>query len=113
MVPVFPLSNTYLLKASITMLLALFWWIFVYQRVLHFQLVDAALKCYYPDGSEAEGDSPCDPDADVSFCCRSSSDSSCLNNLLCQDGTGRVIRGSCSDQSWSDPACPQYCLSEF
>ncbi|KAI0468270.1 hypothetical protein F4859DRAFT_491027 [Xylaria cf. heliscus] len=88
------------------------WWMVLIQCLIHFRLVDAAAsKCYYPDGSAATGDSPCNPNADVSACCGSSSDSTCLNNNLCEDGKGRVIRGSCSDQSWSDPACPRYCLS--
>ncbi|KAI1346521.1 hypothetical protein F5Y01DRAFT_297621 [Xylaria sp. FL0043] len=90
----------------------LLWCIVVYQWAIHFRLVNASLQCYYPNGEKSESDSPCNPDADASFCCSSSSDSSCLNNLLCQDGTGRVIRGSCTDQTWTDPACPQYCLSE-
>ncbi|KAI0505612.1 hypothetical protein F5B22DRAFT_627124 [Xylaria bambusicola] len=87
------------------------WCIIAYQWAIHFRLVNASLQCYYPNGEKADGDSPCNPDADASFCCGSSSDNSCLNNLLCQDGIGRVIRGSCTDQSWTDPACPKYCLS--
>ncbi|GAW22810.1 hypothetical protein ANO14919_123530 [Xylariales sp. No.14919] len=92
----------------------LYWWMVLSQSLIYFRLIDAAAsKCFYPDGSEATGDSPCNPDAEVSACCGSSSDSTCLSNSLCEDGSGRVIRGSCSDQSWSDPACPRYCLGKL
>lgn len=104
--------KTYLTKNSTMTPPALICYIVAYQWAIHSRLVNASLQCYYPNGEKAEGDSPCNPDTDASFCCGSSSDSSCLNNLLCQDGKGRVIRGSCTDQSWTDPACPQYCLSE-
>ncbi|KAI0508800.1 hypothetical protein F5B22DRAFT_384810 [Xylaria bambusicola] len=89
---------------------ALLWGILVYQWVtIHFSLVDASSQCYFPNGAEAEGWSACNPDADVSFCCSFQYDYTCYNNLLCQDGKGRVVRGACTDQSWTDPACPQYC----
>jgi hypothetical protein len=91
---------------------ALFWYIAVYEWATHSLLVDATMPCFYPNGIEATGDSPCNTDTEVSFCCGSSTNSFCYNNLLCQDGEGRVVRGSCTDDTWTDPACPQYCLSK-
>lgn len=62
-------------------------------------------QCYYPDGTEAP-DTPCNSTAEQSACCGSSA--YCLANGLCL-GDGGTSRGSCTDESWEDDSCPQYC----
>lgn len=69
----------------------------------------ALAQCYYPNGDLAVPDSPCDSDADVSSCCGGSG-TECMSNRLCQDPNGRVIRGSCTDKTWTSPECGRYCL---
>ena len=72
--------------------------------LLLFEVVNCTL-CYYPDGTLATLDSPCFPDADVSFCCGNGT--ACLADQLCyNDG---YIRGSCTDKTWNSPECPQFC----
>ncbi|KAH6605409.1 hypothetical protein Trco_007116, partial [Trichoderma cornu-damae] len=67
-------------------------------------------KCYYPDGSPSLSDFPCDPNAKNSPCCGGPG-TVCLSNGLCQGSGENVIRGSCSDQSWTSPLCANYCLA--
>jgi hypothetical protein len=67
-------------------------------------------SCFYPNGDRAEGDYPCDDTAEVSFCCAVGY--SCLDNKICTgsgDNIQRYNRGSCTDQAWSSPECPQFC----
>ncbi|KAL2015528.1 hypothetical protein VTK56DRAFT_5325 [Thermocarpiscus australiensis] len=70
----------------------------------------AQKQCYYPSGLEAATDFPCDPNAAVSPCCGGGEGTFCLTNKLCRGPNGNTIRGSCTDQSWSSPECPQFCL---
>ena len=65
----------------------------------------AAQTCYYPSGLPST-DVPCSSNPGPSPCCPA--DSFCLANGLCF-GEGIVSRSSCSDQSWTDEACPSYC----
>lgn len=75
-------------------------------------LAHGASQCYYPSGSKSS-DVPCDPDAEVSMCCGSRD--ACLSSGLCRiDGTGANVgisyaRGTCTDQTWGSPICPQRC----
>lgn len=57
-------------------------------------------------GTDDSGDVPCDPDAQVSACCGAGS--ICLSNLYCYDAniTTANVPGTCTDQSFTDPACP-------
>ena len=72
----------------------------------------AATTCYKysgqigNSGSDDSGDTPCDPDAPVSACCGAGS--ICISNLHCYDVnlTTPNVPGTCTDQSFSDPACP-------
>jgi hypothetical protein len=86
-------------------------------RYLYILLASFALchaqTCYYPNGLEAEGDSPCDPDNEHSACCGQSLGSACLSNKLCRAPNGNVVRGSCTDRDWASPDCPQYCLGKY
>ncbi|KAK4197162.1 hypothetical protein QBC40DRAFT_107950 [Triangularia verruculosa] len=79
-------------------------------------LVQASLavkKCYYPDGREATSDSPCGPDTEDSMCCFKGSPHglACLANKMCESPDGKIIRGSCTDRTWSSPACANVCRS--
>ena len=57
-------------------------------------------------GTDDSGDTPCDPDAPVSACCGAGS--ICISNLHCYNVniTTPNVPGTCTDQSFSDPACP-------
>lgn len=64
-----------------------------------------AQTCYYPNGTSSV-DTPCHSDNAASACCNEGA--TCLSNGLCLGGS-IVSRGSCTDQSWESPDCPQYC----
>ena len=73
--------------------------------------------CYFPDGSVASGDSPCYSSGNSTCCGRGFA---CLSNNVCMltdqvvgagPGQSTYIRGSCTDKSWNDPSCPQFCVS--
>ena len=70
-----------------------------------------AQKCYFPDGTEVNDDTPCRPQSSdqTSVCCGESD--VCLGNSLCliQTGYGAIARGSCTDPTWQSDDCPQYC----
>lgn len=77
-----------------------------------------AQQCYYPNQVVAPNDVPCQTNGLVSFCC--SSGYVCLDNKICmleasspvnQDSSDQYWRGSCTDQTWSSPDCPLYCLN--
>ncbi|KAK3985671.1 hypothetical protein QBC44DRAFT_249853 [Cladorrhinum sp. PSN332] len=70
----------------------------------------ALSRCYYPNGREATGDFPCDPDAEASPCCGGGFGTVCLFNKLCQSPDGNVIRGSCTDDQFGSASCPKFCL---
>lgn len=70
----------------------------------------AQKRCFYPNGQQATGDFPCDPNARESACCGGSLGSVCLTNKLCRGPNGNLVRGSCTDQNWASPDCAQYCL---
>ena len=57
-------------------------------------------------GTDASGDIPCDPYAQVSACCGAGS--ICISNLYCYAAFFETpsVTGTCTDQSFSDPACP-------
>jgi len=83
-------------------------------------------NCYWPNGTDRnvaanasylgsadEFYAPCHPDAKASMCCaigpaRQSYPDTCASNGLCLSADGATWwRESCTDQSWSDPACVQ------
>jgi hypothetical protein len=69
-------------------------------------------QCFYPNGLLADGDTPCDGDAEHSMCCGKSAGSVCLSNKLCASPDGNIIRGSCTDRDWHAPECASFCLGE-
>ncbi|KAK6536682.1 hypothetical protein TWF281_000903 [Arthrobotrys megalospora] len=64
--------------------------------------------CYYPNGDLAPDDIACSLSQGHSACC--GADSICFANGLCFDVVSvNIARGSCTDQSWGSPQCPQIC----
>lgn len=71
-----------------------------------------AHTCYFPDGSVAVKDTPCNSYATSyteSACCGYLE--VCLDNHLClaQSGAEVISRGSCTDETWQSAECCQYC----
>ena len=73
-------------------------------------------SCYYPDGTYIAPDRPCIGNGTQdSFCCGPGT--ICLSDKTCYQPNVpshfSYVRGSCTDQSFSSSACPQFCSSEF
>jgi hypothetical protein len=68
--------------------------------------------CYNPDGALAQGNFPCFLDQKNSPCCGSNTicEDSGLCKVLDSVGVSDLIRGTCTDPTWSSPECPAYCL---
>ena len=64
--------------------------------------------CYYPNGDQADASS-CYPHSEVSYCCPVGFDCSVSKVCVSQDQQ-TFLRGSCTDLSWRDVACPGFCL---
>lgn len=65
--------------------------------------------CYWPDGSLAENSYACGSDNTVHHAC-CLIDGSCIDGGYCIGLYGYLNRVSCTDRSWSDPACPSQCF---
>ncbi|KAI1269832.1 hypothetical protein F5Y18DRAFT_371754 [Xylariaceae sp. FL1019] len=73
--------------------------------------------CYYPDGTVAPQDTPCDDDSSESTCCGQGY--ACLSNHICQatgeerhkNGATEFVRGSCTDKNWRSGSCPAFCVN--
>ena len=81
--------------------------------------LQASTSCYYPDGTYIAADRPCIGNGvQESFCCGTQG-VMCLADKVCHynDTTPKngvsYGRGSCTDQSWTSPACPNFCLSAY
>ena len=74
----------------------------------------AFTQCYYPDGSIPTDYiwEPC-TGSQYSSCCIPTEGDICQENGLCYyPPNGEVYRGTCTDQTWDDPACPSnICVS--
>ncbi|RDW86626.1 uncharacterized protein DSM5745_03268 [Aspergillus mulundensis] len=69
----------------------------------------AETQCTWPDGSEAKGYAPCDPNAEKSACCLVGE--ICLTSGLCYGKVGLNYRGACMGE-WDDVnICPDACNS--
>lgn len=68
--------------------------------------------CYQAFEGEVAGDFPCNPDANVSSCCAPGN--ICSSNLFCISASNQQdYVGTCTDRTWSSPACPfhlNWCL---
>lgn len=73
--------------------------------------------CYYPDGSAAPQDTPCNDETAESACCGQGY--ACLSNGVCQatgdeiqkPGASKYVRGSCTDTGWRSSSCPSFCIN--
>lgn len=68
---------------------------------------DGYSTCYFPNGTISTDTFPCNTDGHASACCPA--DSACLDSPLCWTSWQELTRGTCSDSSWSDSACPAFC----
>lgn len=82
--------------------------------ILPIAAVSKTAACYDPDGSFLANDAACNLDADVSSCCGIGW--SCLSNGVCeivqeQNSVNVTLyyRGSCTDQTWTQPGCLNIC----
>jgi hypothetical protein len=91
-------------------------------------MATANATCYFPNGQNDPLSQSCNPNSGVSHCCQNTH--VCLSNGLCWDTVhNHVIRGkfcdilsrvsvlilstvTCTDASWTDPNCPQYCKDD-
>lgn len=79
-----------------------------------FASIEAA--CYYFDGTITNSDVPCLDGSDPSLCC--SYGYACLSNGVCMateqtpNATASFVRGSCTDDTWRDKNCPNFCLND-
>lgn len=77
--------------------------------------VSPVMKCYSPNGKLAASDFPCFLAQDTSACCGAGG--VCLSNGLCEPvnavGVSEIIRGTCTDPTWTSSSCPQYCTGKF
>ena len=64
--------------------------------------------CYYPNGSVANDTTPCKASG-ASACCDITD--LCLTNGYCLHSMG-LARHACTDQSFTDPNCPQSCSKD-
>lgn len=76
--------------------------------------------CYYPNGNLVS-DTPCNRGSGNSTCCPPGY--ACLSNGLCgitefisnidkfDRSAAWYIRGTCTDKTWTDPACPRFCIT--
>ncbi|OCK76776.1 hypothetical protein K432DRAFT_136058 [Lepidopterella palustris CBS 459.81] len=73
-----------------------------------FLLVESS--CFFPSGA-LSSEQPCDTSASQSVCCAAGF--YCLGNGLCQDPRYsdplRLLRGSCTDETWKSPECASVC----
>lgn len=80
-------------------------------------VVRVRAACYYPDGSIAPNDTPCQDLTAESTCCGQGY--ACLSNGMCQatgkelskDGATELVRGACTDRSWRSSSCPLFCIN--
>ncbi|KAK4228113.1 hypothetical protein QBC38DRAFT_476176 [Podospora fimiseda] len=82
--------------------------------------LSTARKCYFSNGDEVTSPkiTPCNPPSSStsthSSCCNQAVNDACLSSGLCLGTWGKTpssilwING-CTDPTWKDPACPQYC----
>ena len=67
--------------------------------------------CYFPNGDVSPDHAPCNSNAEQSSCCHIQD--ACLSNGYCFAATdwvpNEIYRGSCTDKSFQDDACPFYC----
>jgi len=68
----------------------------------------AANACFFPSGGTAASYVPCSPSGDGGCCIEGDFCTSlgyCISNAK-----GYHYRGACTDVSWGNPSCPNYCV---
>ena len=78
----------------------------ILNALFHFAILIESLdlkQCYKATG-QLSNDLPCNPFANVSACCGEGS--VCISNLFCITPWSSEVPGTCTDPSFSDPACP-------
>ncbi|ERF74581.1 hypothetical protein EPUS_00711 [Endocarpon pusillum Z07020] len=91
-------------------------WIFLISSLFLFSLraTPTEAECFTPNGTDrndmpgVSGDpyQPCPSDGDVAMCCRIGTGDICVEHGLCFNPSGNIYwRESCTDRTWSDPAC--------
>ncbi|KAH8757180.1 hypothetical protein F5883DRAFT_159453 [Diaporthe sp. PMI_573] len=91
--------------------------LFFHLTLLSFLFSTCSAICYYPDGTTAPQDVPCNDNADHSACCGQGY--ACLSNGVCmatgdelqKSGASTYVRGSCTDSAWRSSSCPSFCVS--
>ncbi len=74
------------------------------------RITDAASSCYFPNGDVASNYVPCSPTGDGDCC---ASGDFCTQWGFCiSNSKGYHYRGACTDSSWFNPSCPDYCLAD-
>ncbi|KAK8159878.1 hypothetical protein BC567DRAFT_24278 [Phyllosticta citribraziliensis] len=71
-------------------------------------------RCYYPNGQTATDDYACYLNTTQSFCCTEGV--KCLENKICDfinPTEYRFNRGTCTDKTWTSPACPSFCQGAY
>ncbi|KAH9990376.1 hypothetical protein F4779DRAFT_610077 [Xylariaceae sp. FL0662B] len=87
--------------------------------ILVFYLLSVTVNsiCYYPDGSVAPQDTPCQDASAESTCCGQGY--ACLSNNICmatgdeiqKSEASMYVRGSCTDKAWRSSSCPLFCIN--
>ena len=73
-----------------------------------------ATSCYYPDGSVAQDNYSCSNEYNTTCC---AAGYACLSGGICasspfnDDSTSNYYRGTCTDETYTSPCCPNYCLN--
>lgn len=83
--------------------------------LVNMAVASAGATCYYPNGTAAIDSVwpylPCNPNAEHSMCCRTTSTDTCRYDGLCDSGwDGNVWRDFCTDPTWQAPECIKLCL---
>jgi hypothetical protein len=76
----------------------------------HLCAVAGSNPCYFPNGFLASSFVPCSPNGDGGCCAEGDFCTSlgyCISN-----SEGYHYRGACTDATWFNPSCPDYCLTD-
>jgi hypothetical protein len=79
---------------------------------------EALGQCYTPHGDYVHDQHPCDDHSQVSSCCPTGW--TCFSNNLCivtspsvdSAAIGTTSRGTCTNPSWDEEACGNFCLGK-
>lgn len=72
--------------------------------------VAAINPCFFPDADLAPNFVPCSPTGDGG-CCAEGDFCTALGYCI-SESEGYHYRGACTDSTWGNPSCPDYCLDD-